>query len=742
MIRLGLRLTLRGGPEAVRRLVLVTVAVTLGVGLLLTTLAGINPVQAQNDRYAWLETTATGAEHPTQGDPMWWRLSADEYRGELVGRVDVAATGPHSEVPPGLSRLPAPGEVFASPGLARLMRAAPPEQLADRYPGSLVGTIGAAGLPAPDSLIVVVGRSVTELAHRPGAREITGISTTTPESCNGACYAIGINANGIQLVLAVVAAALLFPVLIFIGTATRLSAARREQRFAALRLVGATPRQVGVIAAVESTAAAVIGTAAGFGLFAAVRPALAGIPFTGAPFFVADLSLGSPEIVLVAAGIPLAAAVVARLALRRVVVSPLGASRRTTPPPVRWWRLLPLLAGLGALGWFVLAGKPATIPGQIYGFTGGLLVTMAGLVVAGPWLTQLGSRLMLRGAGRPAALLAARRLSDDPRAGFRAISGLVLALFVASVAVGLITTIDAYEGGSGVTTAQKATLVDDLNDYTSRRPSTPVRALPADLPAELRDVPGVRSVVVVHAASSTDGFPDGVVSCADLATIPALGRCPAGAAAVRISVNMAGSRFQPPVWPATSARAVQPAGPVAGVVVGTDGSTAAIERARTLLETGIPAAPYAANPMTVAESMGENANVRLDAEYRQLADVVVLTSLPIAGCTLAVSVIAGLNDRRRPFALLRLTGAPLRSLRRVVVLESAVPLLVSAAVAIGTGFLAAFLFLRSQLDYRLQAPGGAYWAVVGAGLVLSLAIIASTLPVLARTTGPEAARAE
>ena len=43
----------------------------------------------------------------------------------------------------------------------------------------------------------------------------------------------------VDLVLSVVAPALLMPVLIFIGTATRLSAARREQRFAAMRLVGA-----------------------------------------------------------------------------------------------------------------------------------------------------------------------------------------------------------------------------------------------------------------------------------------------------------------------------------------------------------------------------------------------------------------------------------------------------------------------------------------------------------------------
>ena len=89
------------------------------------------------------------------------------------------------------------------------------------------------------------------------------------------------------------ACALLFPVLIFIGTATRLSAARREQRFAAIRLVGATPRQVSVISAVESTVAAVAGVAAGFGLFFLLRTPLAAIPFTGAPFFPSDLSLSA-----------------------------------------------------------------------------------------------------------------------------------------------------------------------------------------------------------------------------------------------------------------------------------------------------------------------------------------------------------------------------------------------------------------------------------------------------------------
>jgi hypothetical protein len=60
----------------------------------------------------------------------------------------------------------------------------------------------------------------------------------------------GIRASTMDLILSVTILALLAPVLIFIATATRLSAARREQRFAAMRLTGATPRQITLIAAV------------------------------------------------------------------------------------------------------------------------------------------------------------------------------------------------------------------------------------------------------------------------------------------------------------------------------------------------------------------------------------------------------------------------------------------------------------------------------------------------------------
>jgi hypothetical protein len=121
---------------------------------------------------------------------------------------------------------------------------------------------------------------------------------------------------------------------------------------------------------------------------------------------------------------------------------------------------------------------------------------------------------------------------------------------------------------------------------------------------------------------------------------------------------------------------------------------------------------------------------------------VILVSLPIAGCTLAASIAAGLADRKRPFSLLRLAGARLATLRRVVALESAVPLLAVAAVAIGTAFGAAALYATEVQQHPMVAPGAAYYLIIVGGILAALGIIAATFPLLTRITGPEVARNE
>ena len=129
-----------------------------------------------------------------------------------------------------------------------------------------------------------------------------------------------------------------------------------------MRLVGATRKQVSQLAAVESTVAAVLGVAAGFGLFFLLRIPVAGISFIGQAFFPSELTLSGPDILAVAIGVPAAAAVAARLALRRVHISPLGVARRVTPKPPRAWRLLPLLVGFATSASSWCNGKPSARP--------------------------------------------------------------------------------------------------------------------------------------------------------------------------------------------------------------------------------------------------------------------------------------------------------------------------------------------------------------------------------------------
>jgi len=779
VIGLGLRLVLNGGREAITRLIVLTVAVGLGVGLLLTAVAGTNAVTTWNNSHAWLWTgTSAVPPGPAAGiAPLWWHPSGDTFDGQQIDRFDVAATGASSPVPPGITHDPGPGQYYASPALAALLRSTPANQLAERYPGRLAGTIGDAALSSPNSLIIIIGHTPAQLAGTPGSVPVTSIAATVPGRFDdrlnpeGLAYMptnAGIESSGIDLILSVIALGMLTPVLIFIATATRLSAARREQRFAAMRLVGATRRQVSLLAATESTAAAVLGVAAGFGMFFLLRTPVAGIPFFGEPFFPGQLSLSPADILAVAIGVPVAAVVAARLALRRVHISPLGVARRVTPRPPRAWRTLPLLAGLAELGFFAVRGGQLSVGAETQVLLSGFLLIIVGLIIAGPWLTMAMARVMARRTSRPGALIAARRLADDPRAAFRAVSGLVLALFITTVAVVAISTQDTKDLTRFGSAAEANVLTDQLaGQQGPASQGTPGPAAPAaPLAAQLRGIPGVQGVVVVRAVPGltipgtlpglgTSPFgppgpvPAGVVSCAQLATVPALGRCPAGATAAAFPAagfgfgaynSLFGTDPTGITWPAVNVPASRlDSLEVNAINVATNGTVPAVEQARTVLENA-HAYPGVSAPSTLGDLIAQDDSS--NNAYRQLANTVILVSLPIAGCTLAAAIAAGLADRKRPFSLLRLTGARLAMLRRVVTLESAVPLLAVAAVAIGTGFAAAAEYASVAQHHPMAAPGAAYYLITAGGILVSLGIIAATFPLLKRITGPEVARNE
>jgi hypothetical protein len=283
------------------------------------------------------------------------------------------------------------------------------------------------------------------------------------------------------------------------------------------------------------------------------------------------------------------------------------------------------------------------------------------------------------------------------------------------------------------------------------------------LAARLRGIHGVQGVVVVRAiprltipatlldyrpglpGSGPVLVPAGVVSCAQLAAVPALGRCPAGAATAAFPEDgfngpLFGADATAITWPAANVPATRlDSLAVDAINVATNGSVPAVEQARTVLENA-HAYPAINAPSTVGDLIRQSNST--NNAYQQLANTVILVSLPIAGCTLAAGIAAGLADRKRPFSLLRLTGARLAMLRRVVALETAVPLLAVAAVAIGTGFGAAAMYASLEMQHPMAAPGAAYYLITAGGILVSLGIIAATFPLLARITGPEVARNE
>ena len=124
MIRLGLRLTLGSGREALLRVLVTAAAVALGVGLLLAALAGTNGLRAQSDRGGWLDSAAQAvpSQAGTQSDRLWWLSSTDQFHLQAIDRVDLAAAGPNAPLPPGIPHLPGPGQYYVSPALATLIK--------------------------------------------------------------------------------------------------------------------------------------------------------------------------------------------------------------------------------------------------------------------------------------------------------------------------------------------------------------------------------------------------------------------------------------------------------------------------------------------------------------------------------------------------------------------------------------------------------------------------------------------
>lgn len=798
MIRMGMRLTLRGGREAVIRLVVTSLAVAVGVTVILGVYSLFNAYQGTTNRQCWEcspTVTAVGdvnapapGQRPVRDQPVGvkaggsidlaaakqagakelWNFSQDFYQGTELRRLDVAALTADAPTLPGMTTVPAPGEYYVSPALARLLATVPANELGDRFPGHQAGQIPRAALYSPDELAIVIGHTADDLATRPATEPITAMSTAKEVKGTTTIY---------RFAFAFGTVALLLPIIIMVGTATRLSAARREERYAAMRLVGATPRQIVTVASVESFVGAALGSVLGILGYLAVSAQVAKVNVTGTVFFPAEVTPGVLGYLGVLILVPALAAFAAVRSLRRVQYDPLAVTRKATPKPPTVKRLIPLLLGVAL---FVVAVNiPASDSADAVTYPA-LVLTMWGVVFAGPWVTMWVSRLLARIGGGAATTLAARRLADDPRATFRTVAGVTVAVFVGTAVAGVLpTAMVASTSGERAPLTGVLRLRYDVGGMDSQGGLSPAQTTTA-LNA-LRAMPGV-STVPIYIGTDTSGWsPDSntppplgwtppleYVSCADAKAVPALGACAPGQ---KISAIAADELFVDnplllhlPVMGygamdrVTGVGQTAPAAPdmdlsalnVTTLLVASS-DRATLERARTYLDVNAPVllgmgspdqwSTNAAGPMT----FGEVASVR-DEQYRaaqQMIMFVVGLTLFVAGCGIAVATAGSLVERKRPFTLLRLSGAPLAVLRRVVFLESALPL-VSVSVLSGLAAYAMALIAVRTLakGVSMSFPLATYSVSVSVVVVAALGVILGSMTLLNRMTRSEYARFE
>ena len=432
------RLVIAGDRSSRRRLLGIVAGVMVGITVFLMLAAASQAFGERSRRSTWnqpVSTNPTYLEPDTVLTPTTAVIasSTDYYEGRVITIMLVAATPDTSVRIPGSDVMPRPGQYLASPALAELIDSTPADQLGERY-GEQVGTLSNDAVEGPDSLVAVIGADQSQVLGRQGP------GMPPPQVVTelvGHDYASQVW----RIVAAIGAIATLVPVLLLVAIVTDLGAAQRAERFATLRLIGATPGQVARIAALETAATTLLGALLGVGAYLALIPAAARIVINSSRFFPHDL-LASPAIIAASVlGTTLGAAAVAWWRTRRAGIGPLGASRERSERPPRLRSLLPLLTGLAGLTAVRVVSRGSEVSATTIGLllVSSFCLTMLGLLWAGPLLTSWSARLARYGARSAAQVISLGRLAQHPRAAFRAVGGLVIAVYVVTLFAVAIT---------------------------------------------------------------------------------------------------------------------------------------------------------------------------------------------------------------------------------------------------------------------------------------------------------------
>ncbi len=689
--------------QAATLLTALGVAVATGLVLLLVSLPFATKARAERALWQAPDTAAAGPAEIT------WSTATDEVDGRRITRVDVAplVDATSVQLPPGIDRLPAPGEMLLSPDLATLVADRPAAQLADRLGARPAGLLGDEALRFPEQLAVLVGHAPDTMPAGATERPSLGSGTAAVDPLLALMSGVGV-------------VVLLVPSLVLVASASRLTAARRERRLAALRLAGATPAQVTAMVAAETGLAAVAGALLGVVAGPLVHWLATWVPWDGGTWFPGDFTLGAVPTLLVAVTIPALVVGAAVAGLRRVVRRPLTATGGHTRKPLSGIRLLfvPAAAGLFFLSLSNESGS-MLLPVLV-----SLGILMWSPTVVGPWVTSALGGIFTRTWRRPATLLAGRRLRDDPKAAYRASAGVVLAVFAGSMALTLMPSLESEAGyysqfrtpvlyfSADPEGADEAVAAVDrrLERYGLAERAVRVgqgelraggqyfAAVVADCASAKRVLPGTESLACRDEPAV---YLDSPVPVSGLGATGA-GGPEAPAVPLRDGEVVTGGGapdvviVDPALWPADV--------PLLDVSI----AVAADDATRETARTAMLAAAAGAQVISKELELG-NQDTQL-ADLRRLTIIGLVTASVLAGLSAAIATAGSVLDRRRTFGALMAAGTPVRTLSRALRAEAALPALVATVgagalgTAVGVGLFGLVSDSAPTLSPWLAAP--------------------------------------
>ncbi|MFI8961100.1 FtsX-like permease family protein [Streptomyces sp. NPDC053493] len=773
-LALGARFAVTGGRGGWLRTALTATGIGLGVTLLLVA-ASMPQMMFQREVRESARAVDASREITRPGPDTF--LYADQstlYRGETVTGLLLRPESRHAPVPPGAPKVPAAGEMLVSPALRALLESPDGELLRARLPYRTVGTLTQPGLIGPAELRYVAGTDILTTDNATGRGDRYGWSVP------------GEPMNGFLLLLVVIACVvLLLPVLVFIATAVRFGGEQRDRRLAALRLVGADTAMTRRIAAGESLAGALLGLAAGAGLFALARQLAGTVQIWDVNAFPSDVSPVPWLAAVIVAAVPVAAVVVSVVALRGVAIEPLGVVRTATPGRRRLaWRLVLVLAGAALLVPTVGRVDIAATQIDTAGIAAGATLALVGLTTLLPWLVEA---LVRRLRGGPVAWqLATRRLQLSSGTAARTVSGIVVA---AAGAIALQMLFTAMQNDFMRVTNMDSARAQLETKVAARGGDAARRAIDA-----LSRTPGVSGVIGTIESNAwrpgplRKGEEFGpvtslvVADCASLKELATLPSCVDGDVFVALPHGKAGPddawvrqtarpgatvalrdpqthRSGPvPTWriPDTARTVDSRPDPMGLVQFGVFATPKAIDATRLdspqagamiRLDPTVPDAPEhvrntvaALDPLT---RVGTLQNLERDAQFSSVRTGIMigatLTMLLVAA-SLLVTTLEQLRDRKRLLSSLVAFGTRRSTLGWSVLWQTAVPITLGLGLAVAGG-LGLGVVLLGMIGKQVE-DWWVFLPVAGVGAALILLVTVLSLPLLWRLMRADGLRTE